>query len=150
MDALYIIKHNKIRKFILAGNSYFTVMNVITDNKLTFHVIRPKEKSPWFIWATNKKGKYCFLGTIFQRDSGLEYRFGWKKGRFTKDSIINKSFEYLWRKMLSNSLPANIVFYHEGKCGRCSKRLTDPKSITRGFGPHCFSILTKRWKATQV
>jgi len=150
MENTYIIKHSKIRRFILAGNSYFTVVNEKTKNKLTFHVIRPKEKGPWFVWSTNKKGKYCFLGTIFLGNTKLEYKFGWKKGRFTKDSIVNKSFEYLWKKMLSNSLSKSIIFYHEGKCGRCSKRLTDPKSIMRGFGPHCFSILTKKWEATQT
>lgn len=149
MDS-HIVKHNKIRRFILAGNSYFTVMNVITNNKLTFHVIRPKEKSPWFVWATNKKGKYGFLGTIFQRETGLEYRYGKQHGRFTENSIINKSFKYLWKKMLSNSFPAEIVFYHSSRCGRCGYRLTDPKSIKRGFGPYCFSILTKQWKANHI
>jgi len=146
----YIIEHDKIRRFILAGNSYFTVMNVVTNNKLTFHVIRLKEKSPWFVWATNKKSKYCFLGTIFPHAKGGIYKLGIRNGRFTKDSIINKSFEYLWKKMLSNSLPEKIVFYHDSKCGRCGQRLTDPKSIERGFGPHCFSILTKKWEATQA
>jgi len=146
----HIIEHNKIRKFILAGDAYFTVVNVITKNKLTFHIIQPKEKSPWFVWATNKKGKFCFLGTIFQRTSGLEYRWGWKNGKFTEDSIINKSFKYLWKKMLLNSLPPKIIFYHDGKCGRCGKRLTDPRSIMRGFGPHCFRILVKRWEAAHI
>jgi len=142
-----IIKHNNIRKFILAGNSYFTVVNEKTQNKLTFHVIKPKEKGPWFIWATNKKGKYCFLGTIFPRNNNIEYHWGWKKGQFTKDSIVNKSFEYLLKKMLADSLPESLVFYHDGKCGRCGRRLTDPKSITRGFGPYCFNLLSKEWKA---
>lgn len=142
-----IVKHNKIKRFIFAGNSYFTVVNEKTKNKLTFHVTKPKENSPWFIWATNKKGKYCFLGTIFQRTEGIKYYWGWKKGRFTEDSIINKSFEYLLKKMLTDSLPKSLTFYHDGKCGRCGRRLTDPKSIKRGFGPYCFSLLSKKWKA---
>lgn len=149
MDS-YIIKHNKIRRFILAGNAYFTVVNVITNNKLTFHIVRPKEKGPWFVWATNKKGKYGFLGTIFQRTTGLEYDWGWRNGKFTKDSVANKSFKYLWKKMLSNSLSAKIVFYHNSRCGRCGRRLTDPKSIKRGFGPCCFSVLVKQWKITHI
>lgn len=146
----HIIKHNKIKRFILAGNSYFTVINKETKNKLTFRVVRPKEKSPWFVSATNKNGKYGFLGTLFPRKGDFEYHWGWRRGKFTKDSVPNKSFEWLWKKIYLDSLPENIIFYHEGKCGRCSKKLTDPKSIIRGFGPHCFRILVKRWKAAQA
>ena len=146
----HIIEHNKIRRFILAGNSYFTVVNEKTNNKLTFHVIKPKEKSPWFVWATNKKGKYCFLGTIFQHGTRLEYHYGRRNGRFTEDSMTNKAFKYLWKRMFSNSFPAEVVFYHDSRCGRCGQRLTDPKSIKRGFGPYCFRILTKRWKAAHA
>ena len=146
MENSYIIKHNKIRKFILAGNAYFTVINEKTKNTLTFHIIRPKEKGPWFVWATNKKGKYGFLGTIFPHKKCDVYRVGIRHGRFTKDSVVNKSFEYLWKRMLFNSLPESIVFYRDSRCGRCGKRLTDPKSIKRGFGPYCFSVLKKAWK----
>jgi len=142
----HIINHNKIKQFILAGNSYFTVINEKTKNKLTFHVIQPKDRGPHFVWATNKKSKYGFLGAIF---GNMSYNWGWRRGKFTKDSVTNKSFEWLWKKIYLDSLPENIVFYHKGKCGRCSKRLTDPKSIIRGFGPHCFNILVKRWKAIQ-
>jgi len=147
MDNSYIIKHSKIKRFVLAGNSHFTVVNEKTKNKLTFHIVRPKEKGPWFVWATNKKGKYGFLGTIFPYKNGFVYKLGIRHGRFTKDSIINKSFEYLWKKMLSNSLSKTIIFYHDSRCGRCGYRLTDPKSIKRGFGPYCFSVLVKEWKA---
>ncbi|WP_373093047.1 DUF6011 domain-containing protein [Zhongshania sp.] len=30
---------------------------------------------------------------------------------------------------------------HAGKCGRCARKLTDPVSISTGFGPHCRSEL---------
>jgi hypothetical protein len=146
----HIIEHNKIRRFILAGNSHFTVVNVITNNRLTFRIVRPKEKGPWFVWATNKKGKYGFLGTIFQRESGLEYRYGQRHGKFIEKSVVNKSFKYLWKKMLSDSLPTEVVFYSDSRCGRCGQRLTDPKSIKRGFGSWCFSVLVKEWKAAHV
>ena len=134
MDNSYIIKHNKIKRFALAGKSHITVVNTKTKNHLKFFIIKPKEGHPWFVWSTNKKGKYGFLGTIFPHKDGFVYKFGIRRGRFTKDSVVNKSFEYLWKKMLSNSLPETIIFYRDSRCGRCGQRLTHPKSIKRGFG----------------
>jgi hypothetical protein len=31
--------------------------------------------------------------------------------------------------------------WHEGRCGRCGRKLTVPESIESGFGPECASIL---------
>ena len=149
MDALHIIKHTNIRKFVLAGKAHITVVNTKTKSHLRFFIIRPKKDGPWFVWAPNKKGKYGFLGTIFLHKDDFVYKLGIKHGRFTKGSIVNRSFEYLWKKILSNSLPELIVFYRDSRCGRCGQRLTNPKSIKRGFGPYCFSLLVKDWKANK-
>jgi hypothetical protein len=31
--------------------------------------------------------------------------------------------------------------YHEGRCGRCNRKLTVPESIETGLGPECASKL---------
>jgi len=142
----YIIRHNNIRKFVLAGKSHFTVVNTKTKNHFRFFIIRPKDLGPWFVWAANNKNKYCFLGTIFPRANVTEYKYGIRNSKFLKDSLINKSFDYLWKKILFNSLPNSIVFYRDVRCGRCGQRLTNPKSIKAGFGPYCLNILRKEWK----
>lgn len=30
-----------------------------------------------------------------------------------------------------------LLYYHEGRCGRCARRLTVPESIINGIGPEC-------------
>jgi len=30
-----------------------------------------------------------------------------------------------------------LNFFHEGKCGKCGRKLTTPESIKNGFGPTC-------------
>jgi hypothetical protein len=32
-----------------------------------------------------------------------------------------------------------VEFWHEGKCGRCNRKLTVPSSIESGFGPECIN-----------
>lgn len=39
------------------------------------------------------------------------------------------------------SLPEPAEVWHEGRCGRCGRALTDPESIARGLGPECWEIL---------
>ncbi|MGQ4872128.1 MAG: DUF6011 domain-containing protein, partial [Candidatus Thorarchaeota archaeon] len=33
------------------------------------------------------------------------------------------------------ALPEKVRIWHEGKCGRCGRRLTVPESIESGYGP---------------
>jgi hypothetical protein len=34
-------------------------------------------------------------------------------------------------------MPDGVVIWHEGRCGRCGRRLTVPESIESGYGPEC-------------
>ena len=49
-----------------------------------------------------------------------------------------RAFEWLWRMLKSaKPLPPTFEFWHEGRCGKCGKKLTTPESIERGLGPEC-------------
>lgn len=40
--------------------------------------------------------------------------------------------------------PSEILeVWHNGSCGRCHRKLTDPDSIETGFGPECLKIIMK-------
>jgi hypothetical protein len=45
-------------------------------------------------------------------------------------------------------LGATLEFWHEGRCGRCGRRLTVPDSIASGYGPEC--VLVKQKEAAFV
>jgi len=59
------------------------------------------------------------------------------------DDMKAKVFDWLWAFYLCpvKPLPAQVQFWHEGRCGRCNRRLTVPESITLGFGPDCAAEL---------
>lgn len=51
--------------------------------------------------------------------------------------MLNTLIADLLRKVdFENS---QIHFYHEGKCSRCGRRLTDPDSIRKGMGSVCIN-----------
>ena len=52
--------------------------------------------------------------------------------------ILNGILERVWQ---GHDLPKGFELRHEGKCGRCGRKLTVPESIDRGFGPDCWGRL---------
>lgn len=117
---------DKIVDFIRAGNATFTIKSARTDKHYTYRVTSKPDK-PMFVRV--KTGDTdLFVGSIF---SG--YKFRTQTG-----GPAALAFDYFWRWMIErNQVPQSITFYHEGKCGRCGRPLTDPVSIERGLGPDC-------------
>jgi hypothetical protein len=53
-----------------------------------------------------------------------------------------RGFGWLWRRLTQGQdLPDKVEVWHEGRCGKCSRRLTVPESIATGLGPVCASRL---------
>lgn len=125
---------------------------------------------PWFVkvlTGPNNMQDYSYLGTIFITDEGgIIYRHGKKshildtapsaKGiawfvRNIDDLIVAKR-ELAKAELFGNpAAEAKIAkieesmnrldYYHEGRCGRCARRLTVPTSITVGLGPECVEAM---------
>ena len=127
---------NKVRKFIMAGNSTFTIKNDKTGKHYTFTVQKLADKKnerkrPIHFVQVLNGGKKCYIGTIF---SYAKFVFG-QKSSFAKNSIQTKAFDWIFRN--AEQLPEGVHIYHEGSCGRCGRELTNPESIEAGFGPDC-------------
>jgi hypothetical protein len=40
-----------------------------------------------------------------------------------------------------DTVPDGLEVWHEGRCGRCNRKLTVPASIESGFGPECINYV---------
>jgi len=129
-----IIKHELALKFILGGKSFVTFLNTKTDNRFTFKVVKHKKDDIYFVNVLTGPDIYTFVGTV--KDSVFKYS---KKSNISNEAQSVKVFNYIVNKLASNNLPDFIEIYHDGKCGKCGKRLTDPTSIKIGFGPFCIN-----------
>ena len=59
-----------------------------------------------------------------------------------EDDVKARGFAWFWRSLNSGrDFPAGFEFWHEGRCARCSRRLTVPESISSGFGPECIKLV---------
>ena len=124
--------------FILAGNAIFTLVNSETGNRFTFRVRRPKKDAPHFVsvlTGPDTDNDFQFLGTIFE---GKTYVHGRKSG-IGKDAQSARVAAWAFPRIFEGTLPESIQVWHEGRCGKCGRRLTVPESIMIGLGPTCAS-----------
>lgn len=129
--------------FILAGNATFTVSNPKTERRFTYK-IRAKEvendKVLHFVsvlTGSDNEADFSFLGTIFD---GNTFRHS-HKSRIGRDALSAKAFSWIFPRIVSESDLHGVEIHHEGRCGRCGRKLTVPESVDSGFGPECINMV---------
>ncbi len=130
-----------IAKFVKAGKALFTILNKKTAGRFTFKVKRftkAEDKEIYFVSVLNGPDNYSnyrYVGTIF----GTDFRH--TKKSISKDAGAFKAFAWFNNRMNENNLPESVEVHHEGKCGRCGRKLTVPESIVAGYGPECINLV---------
>lgn len=127
-------------QFIKAGKAVFTIENTETGNHFTYKAKKAEDKDIWFISLLNgpdNNSNYQYMGCLF----GDEFRRT-AKSRITDQAPSFKAFAWTWARILKNALPQNVKVHHEGRCGRCGRRLTTPESIKAGYGPECINKIS--------
>lgn len=126
------------RRFILAGNATFTIVSAKTGTRFTYK-IRAKNvavgRTLYFVsvlTGSDNENDFTFLGTIFD---GKDFRHS-TKSHISQDAPSARAFAWCFGRILADTLTDASV-HHEGKCGRCGRKLTVPSSIEIGLGPEC-------------
>ncbi len=135
IDAIY--------SFLLAGLAIFTIFNPVTGGRITYRITKKdleEGRSIWFVsvlTGSDNENDYSFLGTIF--DNGKYYHG--KKSRISREAKSAKAFSWLMTRLDTHTDLGPVEFYHEGRCGRCGRKLTTPESIISGYGPTCLGLV---------
>lgn len=124
-----------LKAMVLAGRAVLTLSSDETGKHLTFKISRKRgsDQSPrYFVRVLGGDG-YDFVGTIGFRD----VLYLPSEGSLGDDHPAVLAFRWFWLRVHGlHPLPGMRV-RHEGTCMRCARRLTDPVSIDRGYGPEC-------------
>lgn len=124
--------------FILAGKSTVTFVSKATGKRLTFKVTKADGGDIFFVSLLTAPETYTYVGIITSgNDSRLKLT---AKSKFTDDSAPVKAFQWTYQNLRRLNLPETVEVWHEGRCGRCNRKLTVPSSIDTGFGPECVKI----------
>jgi hypothetical protein len=123
-----------IETFVLAGNAIFTLSNPNTGGRFTYRV-RASKRDPSLrlvsvLTGPDNSSDYTYLGLV----NGEGRFFHGKKSTIASDAPSVKAFAWFWNHVEN---PAPAIVQHEGRCGRCNRKLTVPESIATGLGPEC-------------
>ena len=121
--------------YILAGLATFTIRNPQTGTRFTYKVTKTADERPFYfvgcLSGPDNTVDYSYLGVL---DHG-KFRLT-AKSKAGLDAPSVQAFQWLtghWED-------ARVEVWHEGRCGRCGKKLTVPESIESGIGPVCVGL----------
>lgn len=131
---------NDALRFIIAGNAIFTLRSQATGTRYTYRVRKPQDTKPG-------KPAPLFASVLYGPDNGNDYAYvgtvhtgrlqTTAKSKVKCDDPRAKALDWTLGQLANGAIPAKLEMWHEGRCGRCARRLTDPVSIERGLGPEC-------------
>jgi Family of unknown function (DUF6011) len=128
------------RTFMRGGKAVVTLRSKKTGDRFTYRLRASEDGNAIFVGlltGTDNDSQYSYLGRI-ARDVFWLGRKVPRAGDISRDAPSAKAFDWTWRKLAQGILPEQLEIWHEGRCGRCGRRLTIPESIANGFGPECF------------
>jgi len=144
-----------ITRFVTAGKATWTLRNTESGNRVTYKAEcktdrRTGETDRNFFFVSIMTGSdnethFTYAGTMRRLDDGRVFfnpdKGNQSTGRPAKFAGTDKRLKGLtWlfgRIATGRELPSNMEVWHEGVCGRCSRKLTVPASISTGLGPVC-------------
>lgn len=138
-----------VRAFALAGNATLTLLSRASGTRFTYRIRVKRGQSPadtplfvGVLTGPENESHYDFLGTIFPdgRTTVPPYRHG-MRSRISREAPSAKAFAWFWRATEAGHVPESVEVWHEGKCGRCGRKLTVPESIEAGIGPECAQLM---------
>lgn len=133
----------QIKNFTLAGNATITVRSNATGTRFTYKIQSPRERQKdrpqiWFVRLMNgsdNENSFKYLGNIRANGS---FDHG-RNSRIKSTAPSARAFNWFWNMIQTNrnDLFDKAAVWHEGRCGRCGRKLTVPESVESGFGPEC-------------
>lgn len=138
-----------VEEFIFAGNATFTLVSLKTGARYTYKVSVKKQNlldgttASEVVYFVNllrgpdNESDFTYMGVLRQKPA----RFFWTSasGKVGRTAPAYKALIWMLDAMTNRRavLGQMLEVWHEGRCGRCARKLTVPESIAAGLGPEC-------------
>ena len=122
--------------FAFGGKSRFTLVSQASGKRYTFRIAKAKDSDDMFfvslLTGPSNETDYAYLGFVKLPRRAL---IAGRKGNPNHPAFI--ALDWALANLAAGDMPKQLEFWHEGRCARCARPLTDPVSIERGLGPEC-------------
>lgn len=126
-----------VKEYALGGKAVLVVENTATKEQRRFLIkakyieTNPEELVKYSVYDVyGGKRKDNWLGSIYNTSS-LPFAIA-------SPEPVAKNFAWVWKLILTNTIPNEVIFYHLGACSICGRPLKDAISLNRGIGPECW------------
>jgi hypothetical protein len=135
-------------KYMTGGKAYITLVNLSSGNRYTYRIELADKRNPsdldrYFVAVLigpDNWSNYKYMGMISKCSNGsLSFRRT-QGSKIAEDAPSYIGFNFCFEQ-IKNNIIEGFEVWHEGKCGRCGRKLTVPESIASGFGPECITML---------
>jgi hypothetical protein len=130
-----------VRRFITGGNATITLRNRESGERRTVKFTKPRDPRPGacpifakFMIGPDNEESFQYIGVVWDKAGSLV----WVPKR---NGGPAKIIEWLIGRLNAGDLGSKVEVWHEGRCGRCGRKLTVPESIASGFGPECINFI---------
>jgi hypothetical protein len=125
----------QVNQFVFAGDSTFTLRSAKTGSRYTYKVQEADDGRCHFVKVlvgSDNENSYKYLGRFIGPDfiPDRHQRISW-------DAPSALAFLFFTKCLRAGKIHEMLEIYHEGKCGRCGRKLTTPESVMTGIGPDC-------------
>lgn len=124
-----------VHAYALAGNATLTLQSVRTGVRFTYRLRAARDGKLTFVevlTGADNEAAFAYLGTI--RDDAFAHG---RKSEISATAPSAAAFAWTWERVAAGHMPDTLEVWHEGRCGRCNRKLTVPESIASGIGPEC-------------
>jgi len=128
------------RAFITGGNATVTLVSTNTGTRFTYKIRARDEGAMHFVSllsGPDNENDYRYLGRIDASARFWAGRRNPKPGDVGADAPSSLAFQWAWERLAKGVLLDSLEIWHEGRCGRCNRKLTVPESLKSGLGPEC-------------
>lgn len=122
--------------YLLGGKAEFTLFQEGTESSKSMQVkyrITSNERSNCYFIYVGEGIDFTYQGYFSPKDKVIH------KGKKLSDEEVNYTAlkALAWVFSHADRLPNIVHIYHNGKCSRCGRKLTDAESLRTGLGPKC-------------
>lgn len=146
MDIDCLFTDSNILNIYLYGGYATVTLEAPSGNSHTYMYLKPRDTEAFppdvrFVYCLHDGTTKFYLGMLEQDRFRLT-----KNSRFQEDTDIVKGARYIEKLRKNQNILSRtpMKIYHNCRCGKCNRLLTDEKYIHIGFGKKCYKKLQEQ------